>query len=483
MPTTDRHLFVIFGATGDLTRRKLLPALYHLMQEQGVAEKCYVLGVALEDWSTEQFRTHAREALAEAFSEEELRTWCDRNLFYQSLGADASRYAELRRRIEAIEAEHELPGNRAYYLSLPPPAYGPTIASLGDVGLNTSGGWTRVVIEKPFGKDLASAQELNALVHQHFDETQVYRIDHYLGKETAQNLLAFRFGNALFESAWNRDRVERVEITVAESLGVEARAGYYDDAGHLRDMVQNHLTQLFTLMAMEPPSSFDADAIRDEKVKVLRSTRPIDTAQVQLGQYAAGELDGVPMPGYRQEEGVPEDSTTETFVSLPLYIDNWRWQGVPFVLRTGKRLPRKLTQIAVHFRCAPISLFQNDATNGAGCDVNPNVLVITLQPNEGFDLRFEVKTPGEAVQLATEELSFRYKEAFSAIPDAYETLLRDIIQGDQTLFVRADEVEHSWRLYTPVLDAALEPVPYPAGAWGPDTSRAAPVREAQPQVA
>ena len=483
MPTIDRHLFVIFGATGDLTRRKLLPALYHLMQEQGVAEKCYVLGVALEDWSTEQFRTHAREALAEAFSEEELRTWCDRHLFYQSLGADASRYAELRRRIEAIEAEHELPGNRAYYLSLPPPAYGPTIASLGDVGLNTSDGWTRVVIEKPFGKDLASAQELNALVHQHFDETQVYRIDHYLGKETAQNLLAFRFGNALFEAVWNRDRVERVEITVAESLGVEARAGYYDDAGHLRDMVQNHLTQLFTLMAMEPPSSFDADAIRDEKVKVLRSTRPIDTAQVQLGQYAAGELDGVPMPGYRQEEGVPEDSTTETFVSLPLYIDNWRWQGVPFVLRTGKRLPRKLTQIAVHFRCAPISLFQNDATNGAGCDVNPNVLVITLQPNEGFDLRFEVKTPGEAVQLATEELSFRYKEAFSAIPDAYETLLRDIIQGDQTLFVRADEVEHSWRLYTPVLDAALEPVPYPAGSWGPDTSRAAPVREAQPQVA
>lgn len=483
MPTIDRHLFVIFGATGDLTQRKLLPALYHLMQEQGVAEKCFVLGVALEDWSTEQFRTHAREALAEAFSEEELRTWCDRNLFYQSLGEEADRYDALRERIEAIESAHGLPGNRAYYLSLPPPAYGPTIASLGEAGLNTTDGWIRVVIEKPFGKDLDSARALNELVHQYFDEEQVYRIDHYLGKETAQNLLAFRFGNALFESAWNRDRIERVEITVAESLGVEARAGYYDDAGHLRDMVQNHLTQLFTLVAMEPPSSFDADAIRDEKVKVLRSTRPIDTDQVQLGQYAAGERDDAPVPGYREEDGVPEDSTTETFVSLPLYIDNWRWQGVPFYLRTGKRLPRKLTEIAVHFRCAPISLFQNAATNGAGCEVNPNVLVITLQPNEGFDLRFEVKKPGEAVQLATEELSFRYKDAFGAIPDAYETLLRDIVVGDQTLFVRSDEVEHSWGLYTPVLDATLEPVPYQAGSWGPDTLHAEPVLDEHRQVA
>ena len=468
MAAIDPHIFVIFGATGDLTKRKLLPALYHLMQEKDVAQNCYVLGTARSDWSDEKFRREAREALAEQFSERDLLRWCDQNLYYQSLGEDSQDYEGLRDRIEALEEKHDLPGNRAFYLSLPPRVYGSTIEALGGVGLNDSPGWSRVVIEKPFGHDLESAQELNDRVHHHFSEDQVYRIDHYLGKETVQNLLAFRFGNAIFESLWHRERIERVEITVSEDLGVGERAGYYDDAGHLRDMVQNHITQLFTLIAMEPPPTMDADAIRSEKVKVLRSTRPIDTGDVVFGQYTAGEIDGEHVPAYRDEADVPDDSSTETFVGIPLYIDNWRWQGVPFYLRTGKRLPEKRTQIAVHFQRAPVSIFQRTTGDSPSCDVNQNVLIITLQPDEGFDLHFEVKTPGEAFQLETQTLRYRYEESFGPMPDAYETLLQDIIAGDQTLFVHSDEVEASWRLYTPLLDADLTVQPYPAGSWGPE---------------
>ncbi|WP_022834330.1 glucose-6-phosphate dehydrogenase [Salisaeta longa] len=462
MAPIDPHLFVIFGATGDLTKRKLLPALYHLMQEAGVAEQCYILGVARSEWSDDDFRAEARDALAD----EELGHWCDEHLFYQSIGSNSQRYDALRDRVEALEAAHDLPGNRVFYLSLPPAVYGDTVEAIGEVGLNASDGWTRVVIEKPFGHDLASAQQLNERIHRHFSEDEIYRIDHYLGKETVQNLLAFRFGNAIFESLWNRDRIERVEVTVAEPLGVGTRAGYYDDAGHLRDMVQNHLTQLFTLVAMEPPATFGADAIRGEKVKVLRATRAIDKSQVVFGQYDAGTVADEEVPAYRAEDGVPDDSDTETFVALPLYVDNWRWQGVPFYLRTGKRLPEKRTQIAVHFRCAPVSIFETET--GGACDVNPNVLVITLQPNEGFDLHFEVKKPGDGMQLATQRLDFRYKDAFGPIPDAYSTLIRDIITGDQTLFVHSDEVEASWRLYTPLLAADLPVHTYPAGSWGPE---------------
>jgi glucose-6-phosphate 1-dehydrogenase len=475
MTEIDPHLFVIFGATGDLTRRKLLPALYHLMQREEVVEHCYVIGSARSDWSDAAFREVAREALSEEFSDDELEAWCDRRLFYQSLGPEGNDYGALKDRIHALEREHDLPGNRAFYLSLPPSVYGSTIEALGDVGLSDSPGWTRVVVEKPFGYDLESARRLNDTIHQHFSEDQVYRIDHYLGKETVQNLLAFRFGNALFESAWNRDRIESVEITVAEDLGVNGRAGYYDDAGHLRDMIQNHLTQLFTLVAMEPPSRMDADAIRGEKIKVLRSTRPIDPDDVVLGQYTHGALNGDTVRGYREEEGVPDDSDTETFVALPLYVNNWRWQGVPFHLRTGKRLPTKRTQIAVHFRCAPVSLFENEtlsrSAQAAGCGVSPNVLVMTLQPDEGFDLHFEVKTPGDPFRLETQQLQFRYEEAFGPMPDAYETLIHDIIAGDQTLFVHASEVEESWKLYTPILRAEKPLHFYQAGAWGPEATK------------
>jgi glucose-6-phosphate 1-dehydrogenase len=478
MAAIEPHLFVIFGATGDLTRRKLLPALYHLMQSEHVAENCYVLGTSRSDWSDDDFRAMARDALqGTGLSDDDLRTWCDRRLFFQCLGDSGTRFDALRTRVQQLERHFDLPGNRAFYLSLPPRVYGSTVEGLGDAGLHTSTGWTRVVIEKPFGNDLASAQALNATVHEHFREEQVYRIDHYLGKETVQNLLVFRFGNALFESLWNRDRVERVEITVGEDLGVGGRGTYYDASGHLRDMIQNHATQLLTLAAMEPPSSMRADAIRDEKVKVLRAMEPIDPeADVVLGQYDQGAIDGAPVPAYRDEHDVPDDSDTETFAALRLRVNNWRWQGVPFYLRAGKRLPEKLTQIAVRFRRAPVALFQPDgdpcAPNTTDCEADPNELLITLQPNEGFDLRFEVKAPGAGMnggmELDTQQLSFAYEDAFGSMPDAYETLLRDVITGDQTLFVRSDEVEASWRLYAPVLNADLPVHRYTAGTWGPE---------------
>jgi len=478
MSDIQPHLFVIFGATGDLTRRKLLPALYHLMQDEDVARRCVVLGAARSDWSDEQFRDEAREALREkGYAEEDVSTWCTRNLYYQPLGKGGDDYEALRDRIDQLERHLDLPGNRAFYLSLPPSIYGPAIEGLGEVGLSDSPGWTRVVVEKPFGHDLSSAQTLNETVHRHFDEDQVYRIDHYLGKETVQNLMAFRFGNAIFESLWNREHIERVEITVSEDLGVGGRGGYYDQSGHVRDMIQNHLTQLLTLVAMEPPAGMEANAIRQEKVKVLNAVqRPDPATDAVFGQYQAGTVDGEPVPAYREEPDVPPDSDTETFAALRLNVANWRWQGVPFYLRTGKRLPTKLTQIAVRFQGAPVALFQADGRpcipQHADCEARSNELLITLQPNEGFDLRFEVKAPEEtdngAMTLETQQLSFSYRDAFGPMPDAYETLLRDVIVGDPTLFVRADEVEASWQLYAPLLDSDQPVHPYEAGTWGPD---------------
>ena len=464
------HLFVIFGATGDLTHRKLLPALVKLMTSQDDAPTCIIVGASGSDWSDEQFREKARASLSKkGFADETIRAWTDQRLFYTSLGRDYSNYDGLKARIEALEAEHGLPGNRVFYLSVPPHTYPGTIEKLGECGLNTSPGFARLVIEKPFGRDLASARALNALVHRYFDEAQVYRIDHYLGKETVQNLLAFRFANIIFESIWNRDRIERVEITVAESLGLGSRAGYYDKAGALRDMIQNHLTQLFTLVAMEVPSGFNAEAIRQEKIKVLKSVQPIDPARdVVFGQYAAGRLNGEAVPGYLDEEGIEGVSHTETYVALRLRVENWRWQGVPFILRTGKRLTERLTEIVVRFHCAPVSLFQPYSTT---CGVSPNELSITLQPNEGFGLRFDVKTPGEPFSLASQQLQFCYEDAFGPLPEADETLLLDVITGDQTLFGHADETEASWRLYAPLLESTLDLHPYPAGSWGPQEAR------------
>jgi glucose-6-phosphate 1-dehydrogenase len=340
-----------------------------------------------------------------------------------------------------------------FYLALPPQSFGETVQYIGDAGLHRSPGWTRLVIEKPFGRDLDSARQLNALIHTFFDESQIYRIDHYLGKETVQNLLVFRFANPIFESLWSREHIERVEITVAEELGVEQRAAYYDRTGALRDMVQNHLMQVLSLVAMEVPARLDAECVRDEKAKVLQSIAPIKREDVVFGQYS----------GYRQESGVAKDSRTETFVGLTLDVANWRWNGVPFVLRTGKRLTRRTSDIAITFRRAPVSVFE---PFGPTCSIRSNLLLITIQPDEGFSLRFHVKTPGQPVRLATERLAFAYGDAFSSIPDGYETLLQDILAGEQSLFVRADWIESSWRLYEPILKNPPDVQIYEPGSWG-----------------
>jgi glucose-6-phosphate 1-dehydrogenase len=468
-PDLDPTLFTIFGATGDLTKRKLLPALYNIFSHVERRDNSVILGVARRPLSEEDFRNQARSSLeANGVSNDHYTSWCEQSLYYQSIhGGTAHDYEVLTKRILGLEQKHELPGNRVFNLALPPAALSKTLASLGQQGLNTSPGWTRLVLEKPFGHDLKSAKNLNQLVHRYYDETQIYRIDHYLGKETVQNLLIFRFANAFFEHLWNREHIESVELTVAETVGIEGRS-YYDQTGALRDMVQNHLTQLLTLIAMEPPASFQASDIRNEKVKVLRQTLPIQTQDVIFGQYSEGDIDGQRVNDYQNESGVSSNSTTETFVSVKLEIANWRWKGVPFYLRTGKRLPRKITQIIVNFHCAPVSLFE---PLNSSCPIEPNAIIITLQPNEGFDLQFQVKTIGQPITLSTQRLHFRYAETFGELPDAYETLLQSVILGDQTLFVRYDEVETAWQIYDQLITIKNPLHTYPAGTWGPVEAR------------
>lgn len=466
---TEQHIFVVFGGTGDLMERKLLPAMFHLL-DQGLIEQnqCVILGVARsQDHGDESYRNWAREVLGKTdhVSRELANNWCDSNLYFQSIRQQETEdFERLAARIEELEKKHNLSGNRVFYLALPPVGFEPAIKGLGKVGLNKSKGWTRIVIEKPFGRDLETAEALNRVVHKRFTEEQIYRIDHYLGKETVQNLLVFRFANSIFESLWNRDRIESIQISVAEDLGVGHRANYYNQAGALRDMVQNHLTQLLTLIAMEVPSAFQADAIRSEKIKVLKSVVPLEHDRVVLGQYSSGDLNGEQVPGYLDELKNPDGSKTETFVAMRMEIANWRWQGVPFYLRTGKRMPRRSTKIVVRFRHPPVSVFHPYNR----CTINSNALIITLQPNEGFDLQFEVKSPGEPLSIQSKHLDFRYADEFEPLPDAYRTLLLDIIQGDQTLFVHGDEVEESWKMYTPILKSDLPVYHYKAGTWGPD---------------
>ena len=467
----EPSIFVIFGGTGDLARRKILPALYRLHAEGRLARGLAVLGVSRDVGMTDvNFRQIARDAVVAAGETDTaaVAAWAEKWLYFQGVDAgdgvdDDKEFADLRTRIEQLEGTLGLPGNRSFYLSLPPAAVPPTVEMLGKARLNAGPGWTRLVIEKPFGHDLASARHLNELVHRCFDETQIYRIDHYLGKETVQNLLVFRFANAMFETLWNRDHIESVQITMAEEIGVENRASYYEAAGALRDMVQSHLTQLLALVTMEVPSAVDAASIRAEKIKALRAVRPIGADEVVFGQYGPGEVAGKDVPGYREEPGVAPGSRTETFVALRLHLDNWRWQGVPFYLRTGKRMARRLTEIEIKFRRAPVWMFRSVGAEGLA----RNTLLVTLQPNEGFSLFFDVKAPGEPFRVHRLPLHFNYAEAFKAIPEAYQTLLLDLMRGDQTLFVHADEVETSWALYTPLLQQAHAVFPYPAGTSGP----------------
>ncbi|HEX9244820.1 MAG TPA: glucose-6-phosphate dehydrogenase [bacterium] len=469
---TEPATLVVLGATGDLAQRKLYPALQRLMAREAIDARTRILGAGRRaDVDDRGFRAMARRALpAASGGDEPLDRWCDTCLSYQSIaGGGAEDYQALARRIESLERDGRLPANRVFYLALPPDAFPGTIAGLGEAGLNRSGGWTRLVVEKPFGRDLPSAQDLNRLAHRYFDESQIYRIDHYLGKETVQNLLIFRFSNPIFETLWNRDRVEHVQITVAEDVGLEGRVAYYTRAGALRDMVQNHLAQLLSLVAMEIPGAFDADAIRNEKVKVLRGIVPLGEDDAVFGQYRRGRLNGREVPGYLEEPGVAPDSTTETFAALRLDIATWRWHGVPFYLRTGKRLPHRTTRIVITFRRPPVLVFQPAPSS---CVIHANQLVITIQPDEGFELSFEVKAPGQPLRLETQRLHFRYAEAFAPLPDGYETLLLDVLAGDQTLFVRADEVEASWRVFAPVLERRPPIRPYDAGTWGPESADA-----------
>ena len=488
----EPNAMVIFGATGDLARHRLIPALYDLHAARLLPGAFSAVGLARRPLSDEAFRNLMRE-MCERYCELPVtpEVWGSfaRNLFYVSSHfAERDGYLRLRQRLEELDRRQGTAGNRVLYLAAPPDETPVIVRLLGETGLAQGPGWMRLVVEKPFGQDLASARALNRLLLEVFREEQVYRIDHYLGKETVQNIVVLRFANAIFEPLWNRRYVDHVQITVAETVGVAERGRYYDKTGALRDMVQNHLVQLLSLMAMEPPVAFEADAVRNEKVKVLRALRMpalAEVPQVALrGQYGPGYIAGQPVPGYREEPRVAPDSLTETYVALKLFMDNWRWASVPFYLRTGKRLPRRISEIAVQFRCPPLRLFGPDVAWPAEpkwararadhyeCYPEPNALILRIQPDEGVSLRFAVKVPGLRLDMRPVNMEFLYGSAFGRVPQAYERLLLDTMAGDPTLFTRSDEVEAAWEYTTHILrgwEAAPPPAfpNYEAGTWGP----------------
>ncbi len=472
----DSSIVVIFGATGDLTERKLMPALFNLYQDGRLSPNFAVLGFARRDWNDEQYRAYlneeARPHLPEGFDQQSWDSFIQRLFFHNGSFGEAPTYEQLGKRLDELGEQFQTDGNVLYYLAAPPSWFEEIATQLKTAGLvNREHGWQRLIIEKPFGRDLASARTLNRHLNDVLDEDEIYRIDHYLGKETVQNILVFRFANAIWEPLWNSQHIDHVQITVAESIGIGDRAGYYDKAGALRDMVQNHMMQLLTLVTMEPPVDFAAGPVRDEKTKVLQQIRPIDVERdTARGQYAAGSAGGKAVGGYREEPNVPPDSTRDTFASVKVQVENWRWAGVPFYLRTGKRLPKKVTEIAITFRQAPRVLFDQKVTS----HLEPNTLALRIQPDEGISLTFGAKMPGVAERIRNVTMDFDYGASFGVEPpEAYERLLLDALVGDATLFNRRDEVEAAWTLFDPIVQAwdNASDIPfYEAGSWGPQTA-------------
>jgi glucose-6-phosphate 1-dehydrogenase len=480
----DPCAVVLFGATGDLAHRKLVPALFQLARGGNLPSECAIVGFARRDWTDSDLRAEYEKSMPKTSGGDFRQIWAQfasRLVFSPGTFDDPDSYRKLRETLERLDVSHGTQGNRVFYLAVAPEFFATIIARLGEAGLiyprQQEAPWSRVVIEKPFGHDLASARALNREVGAVLDESQVYRIDHYLGKETVQNILALRFGNSIFEPVWNRRHVQSVQATVAEEVGMAGgRGSYYDTAGALRDMVQNHMMQLLCLVAMEPPVDLSADAVRNEKVKVLQALpqwRPEDVFQnVIRAQYTAGSMQGADVPGYLQEKGVSPTSRTDTYVVIRLELNNWRWAGVPFFLRTGKRLPKRATEIAIQFRRPPTELFEPELDGQSGA----NQLVLRIQPNEGASLSFEAKIPGSRRRLQEVRMDFRYGTAFAVPPpEAYERLLLDAMLGDPTLYTRTDEVDSAWRFVTSILDAwqqpdAAPPVTYEAGTWGPEAA-------------
>lgn len=468
---------IIFGATGDLARRKLVPALYNLATENYMPPVYNIVGFARKPKTDAEIREEYKQAISE-FSRRELQgqVWdsFSQNIFYvQSNLDDPGGYKRLKDELDRMDRERGTAGNRLFYLAVPPELMPEIIDMLGQAGLNSSSGYTRIILEKPFGRDLPSAIELNRHLHHVFDESQIYRIDHYLGKEAVQNIFVFRFANGILEPIWNRNYINNVQITVAETVGVEQRGEYYDNSGALRDIIQNHALQLLAVTTMEPPPEFTPTDVRDEKAQVLRSIRPQSFDEIRewtvRGQYGEGAIGGIKVPGYRTEPEVNPESVTETYVALKLCIENWRWAGVPIYLRTGKRLPKRYTEIAIEFNLPPLMLWGRDGAN----QMEPNSLVFNIQPDEGISLKFESKIPGQSNRIRPVNMDFRYTSSFGEdAPEAYETLLLDAMLGDPMLFTRYDEVEAQWAVITPILEAwkQIPPPPfpnYPAGTWGP----------------
>jgi glucose-6-phosphate 1-dehydrogenase len=475
-------VMVIFGASGDLTSRKLVPALYDLAAQRRLPLEFAVVGISRTEMSHEDFRERLRKGLEEQrpgeVSDDVWESFAGGIFYMPGDSKQAETYNELKEFLKKLDSERGTQGNRAFYLSASPSLFPAIVERLGEAGMNEGedGGWSRLVVEKPFGRDLGSARELNSEIRRYFEETQIYRIDHYLGKETVQNILALRFANGIFEPIWNQHYVDHVQITVAEDIGVGTRGAFYEEAGALRDIVQNHVMQVLCLTAMEPPVAFDAESVREEKVKVLKAVRAIPEDDVDgyavRGQYESGWVWGEEVKGYRKEENVDPESVTETYVALKVFVDNWRWAGVPFYIRAGKRLPKKATEVAIQFHSSPHTPFARDDTEG----LEPNVLVVRVQPEEGLSLKIGAKVPGSGFEVSSVNMDLLYGTAFlEEAPDAYQRLLLDLLLGDPTLFIRADEAEGSWRILEPVMRHWAENrdvSPYPAGSWGPDEADA-----------